>query len=111
MRDKIELLTHIDAPTRKEVLSWCRAYEAEIEALKRELSKDDRVINNTLINVHNAVKRSGECQVYYDGSFKVITNPTRIENQKGYHVGNYDQSFTRDELRDDLIFALEQVRD
>lgn len=111
MRDKIELLVHIDAPTRKEVLSWCRAYEAEIRELKRKLSLNDKMINTVLSNVYNTLRRSRQCKVYYDGKFHVITNPTRLENQTGYHVGTYDENYSVDTLRDDIISALEKVHD
>ena len=119
MKDKLELLLHIDAPTRKEVLQWCRDYEAEISYLKRQsqlLSQNKRsdseteLINYTVDNVGTAIKRKGSCSVFYNGRFKVLTQAARIEKETSIFVGKYDTDFKSEYLIEDLICTLNDVK-
>ena len=120
MKDKLELLLHIDAPTRKEVLQWCRDYEAEISYLKRQsqlLSQnkrgdsETRLIDYAVVNVGNAIRRAGSCSVFYDGRFKVLTQAARIEKETNIFVGKYDKDFKSEYLIEDLVCTLNDVKE
>lgn len=120
MKDKIELLMHIDAPTRKEVLRWCREYEAEITKLKKNTEKyEDRykqhreykVLYYVVSSVIAAIKRKGRCTVFYDGRFKVLTQDARIEKENSLLVGIYDEDFITAHLVEDLRCTLNDVKE
>ena len=120
MKDKLELLLHIDAPTRKEVLQWCRDYETEIAYLKRQsqlLSQnkrgdsETRLIDYAVVNVGNAIRRAGSCSVFYDGRFKVLTQAARIEKETNIFVGKYDKDFKSEYLIEDLVCTLNDVKE
>lgn len=120
MKDKLELLLHIDAPTRKEVLKWCKDYETEIAYVKRQYKmlyeikrgvSEEKMVNQTVTNVGYAVRRSDVCHVFYNGRFKVLTQPARIAKETGIHVGIYDKNFKSEYLIEDLLCTLKDVKE
>lgn len=111
MKEKLELLLHIDAPTRKEVLRWCKDYEAEIQRLKKKQQEkiDYRQIYTVTGNVLAAIKKHGKCSVFYDGKFKVLSQPVRIENEESILVGTYDKNYIAKHLVEDIKCTLNDV--
>jgi hypothetical protein len=108
MIDKLELLLHIDAPTRKEVLKWCKDYEDEIQRLKAEVSNRVlyRQIYDVVGNVSVMIKKKGKCSVFFDGRFKVLTQPSRVEKESSMFVGTYDENYVAEYLVEDIKCTL-----
>lgn len=120
MRNKIEQLTHIDAETRKEVLSWCRDYELEIQHLKRQCaliraSGEDDYLRQVIFNITNTIKRYSKCSVFLnaEGKFKVLTESVRIAKERGesVFVCTYDASATNEDIKEDLLETLNDARE
>ena len=117
MKNKIEQLSHIDVETRKEVLRWCREYEAEIQQLKRErtLSNSDDYLHKVIVNITSTISRYSRCSVFFNaaGKFKVLTESARIAHEKreSVFVCTYDASSTTADMMDDLTCTLKDARE
>jgi hypothetical protein len=125
MKDKLELLLHIDAPTRKEVLRWCRDYETEVRMLKDQIENNSeltqlkteaeeraeyKMIYGVVGNVHARIKKHGKCSVFYDGKFKVLGNSGRVQKETSLLVGTYNENFRTEYLIEDLRCTLKDVK-
>lgn len=123
MKHKIELLAHIDAPTRKEVLRWCREYEDDIAQLKKQcnaigatqLPEDAHdSAQRVVFNIKAALKKSTQCRVYFtpQGQFKVMTQSARIEKEpeESTLVGVFGDDFDPRQVIKDCVCILNDAR-
>ena len=97
-----------------EVLQWCRDYEEELTRLRlkcrdyeTEVAYMKRqgeisIVKDITYDIHRALRRADKCHVFYDGKFKVLTQPERILKEESTLVGIYDSNFTREKLFEDL---------
>ena len=108
----IELLLHIDAPTRKEVMRRFGEYEAEIQRLKDEAA--DRVLYKQIYdvvgNVCAMIKKKGKCSLFFDGKFKVLTQSVRISKETSMLVGTYDENYVAKYIVEDIRCTLSDVK-
>lgn len=126
MKDKLELLLHIDAPTRKEVLRWCREYEAEVRMLKGQIENNCELVKlkteaeeraeykmlyGVVGNVQARIKKHGKCSVFYDGKFKVLGNSGRVRKETSLLVGTYNENFRTEYLIEDLRCTLNDAKE
>jgi hypothetical protein len=123
MHDLKELLEHIDAPTRAEIIRRCAEYEREIKHLKEQCrhayegglpvwSDRDKLVQNGRKLVIAALNRAGECTVYYCKSlrkFSAITQDVRRArlDRNNEMIGYYTGKVDRKALTEDLYAALE----
>lgn len=120
----VEILAHIDAPTRAEVLRYVRQQDREIEHLKEQyrqlqevspMPEPDtigKIITRAKSDIASACNRAGECAVFYDSAlkrFKVVTQEARIAvaSRSSELVGVYKDGYERGPLTEDLYTALE----
>ena len=118
------ILEHVDAPTRAEMVRRCAHYEREISHLKEQYrqlqevkplpktSTVNDVINRARADINNAIRRAGQCTVFYNSvlkRFKIVTQEVRIatESRGSELVGIYTGSLDKTALTEDLYAALE----
>lgn len=115
MKDKLDLLLHIDAPTRREVMTWCRNYEAKIRQLENKLAAlnkpelDDSLYQRAVDRVQASLKQAREVHLFFTGdNIKVITNKTSVARclKLHTHVGMYTEQSTAQDIADDLFNIL-----
>jgi len=119
-----EMLEHIDAATRSEIIKRCANYEREIKHLKEQYrqlnevrpAKQNSTVNSILSrarsDIKDAIKRKGRCTVFYSDTlkrFKVTTQDARIatESKNSELVGVYTKGLDIQSLTEDLCEALE----